>query len=108
MKISAEFDARLKRLQPAEKVRVLVLLEAPPARRGASRKETLDAVQQWAGPALAAIDAILSDRRGRRLADAPNALGAVPVEATRDGLQALATSDYVKAILEDQPISLLR
>ena len=43
---------------------------------------------------------------GKRLANV-DALGCIPVEITASGVLALAASEHVKAILEDQPISLL-
>jgi hypothetical protein len=42
-----------------------------------------------------------------RKATIKNALGSIPVETTARGIAALAASEHVKAILEDQPISLL-
>jgi hypothetical protein len=56
---------------------------------------------------LAEIDRPLTHFGGKRLALGVNALGSVPVESTPDGITALASLDSVKAILEDQPISLL-
>jgi hypothetical protein len=56
--------------------------------------------------AIKDIDNILSRVDGERLAE-PNALGTVPVEAPASGILALAASDSVAAVLEDQPISLV-
>ena len=55
---------------------------------------------------IAGISGVLELHGGRCLADAPDALGAVPVETTVAGIKALAASKHVKAILEDQPVSL--
>jgi hypothetical protein len=63
-------------------------------------------VRRLARPALLSIDRILHRFRGRRLAQGADALGSISVEATPAGIEALAASEYVRAILEDQPISL--
>jgi hypothetical protein len=55
---------------------------------------------------LGEIDGILERFDGKRSADV-NALGSIPAETTARGIAALAASEHVKAILEDQPISLL-
>ena len=52
------------------------------------------------------MDDILGRFDGQRFADEPDALGSIPVEATVAGIEALASSDWVKAIIEDQPIQL--
>lgn len=112
-KISREFAARLGHLKSGQKVRVVVLLQ--PQRTGSAlgqsrsqraRQEAITIVRQSSERALDAIDRILERFDGKRLADA-NALGSVLVETTPAGISALASSDYVRAILEDQPISLL-
>jgi len=51
-----------------------------------------------------AIDAILRDNGGRRLGDEPTALGTIAVETTANGVRALAESEHVAAILDDQPV----
>ncbi|SRR5712692_7188798 len=112
-KISREFAARLDRFGPQQKVRAIVLLRtketgvAPTRRRSrVNRQATIEAVRQSAEQALGEIDGILARFDGRRLADV-NALGSISVETTARGIAALAASEHVKAILEDQPISLL-
>ena len=112
-KISAGFAARLKRLGPRDKVHTIVLLRtgdvaAPPAKRQSQeeRDAAIEAMRSSAGQAMAEIDDILERTDGQRFAEAPDALGSIPVEATADGIQALASSDWVKAIIEDQPIQL--
>jgi hypothetical protein len=113
-KISPEFSARLKRLGPREKVHAIVLLHTgeagePPAKRqsSAERAAAVEAMRRSAGQALAELDDILHRFDGQRLADEPDALGSVPIEATVAGIEALASSDWVKAIIEDQPIQLV-
>lgn len=117
-KISASLDDRLRRVDPQKTVRALVLL-GPGTRakthfRNVSRvsrsqrSRTAEAIRADAAGALPEIDQILESHGGRRLADEVNALGAVPVESPAAGLRALAGSRHVKAILEDQPISLIR
>jgi hypothetical protein len=112
-KISASFAARLKRLEPNDKVHTIVLLRtgdvaAPSGGRQspAEREAAIEAMRSSAGDALAEIDKILKRTDGRRFADAPDALGSIPVEATPAGIRALASSKWVKAIIEDQPIQL--
>lgn len=113
-KISNEFAARLRHFGPKEKVHAIVLLrtasvEGTSGRRQsrAKRQERIDAVRDSARPALDEIDDILDHFEGKRLADSPDALGSVPVETTPAGIEALASSEWVKAILEDQEIHLI-
>ena len=56
--------------------------------------------------ALGEIDRLLKRSGGRRLAPSPDAFGSIPVEAPAPGLLALARSEHVRALLEDQPVSL--
>ena len=112
-KISGEFAARLDRFGPQQKVRAIVLLRIKETRTAMTqrrsrvdRQATIEAVRQSAEQAFGEIDGILERFDGRRLADV-NALGSIPVETTARGIAALAASEHVKAILEDQPISLL-
>ena len=114
-KISAEFSARLARLKPADKIRAIVMLEVERggkarARRisPAQRQAAIDAIGESAKEALVEVDDILLRFEGKRLALTANALGYLPIETTRAGIEALAESEQVKAVLEDQPISLLR
>jgi hypothetical protein len=72
-----------------------------------SRQATIAIIRQSAEPALLEIDRILERFDGQRLAASADALGCVPIETTAAGITALAASEHVKAILEDQPISLL-
>jgi hypothetical protein len=111
-KISREFSRRLDRLQPRDKVRAIVMLRAEGNGGGAGggrpsraeRQETADEITQAAEAALPEIDQILKKFNGRRMAEHPNAVGAIPVETTVGGVIALADSDCVKTILEDQNI----
>jgi hypothetical protein len=113
-KISPTFKMRLKHMDPQQKVGAIVVLhlndhEAAPGRRQspAERQATIEAMRKSAEPVLVAIDRALRHFGGKRLGSSVNALGSVPVEATPDGITALANLDSVKAILEDQQISLL-
>ncbi len=111
-KISREFSRRLDRLQPRDKVRAIVLLRAEGNGGGgaggrpscAERQDVAEHVSQAAEAALPEIDRILKRFDGHRLAEHPNAVGAIPVETTVGGVIALADSDCVKTILEDQNI----
>lgn len=110
-KISREFDSRLQALPPEGKVRALLLLatgvRTAARSRRLSRKErraTADSMRQAGVAVLDSIDEILAGHDGKRLADGAGSLGTVPVETTVAGIRALAESDRVKAILEDQKI----
>lgn len=112
-KISPGFAARLKRLGPRDKVYAIVLLRtgdvaAPSGKRQnrAEREAAVEAMRASAGQALTEIDDILERFDGQRFADAPDALGSIPVETTAAGIETLASSNWVKAIVEDQPIQL--
>jgi hypothetical protein len=112
-KISREFSRRLDRLQPRDRVRAIVMLRADGNGGGgaggrrpssADRRDTAEKVCQAAEAALPEIDQILEKYDGRRMAEHPNAVGAIPVETTVGGVIALADADCVKTILEDQNI----
>lgn len=114
-KISAEFAGRLAGLGPKDKVQAFVLLrtsgtsDRSSARQDrAERKAAVQAARKSAEQALTAIDGILKKHDGRRLARRPNALGSMPVETTPAGIKALASSKWVQAVLEDQPVRLAR
>lgn len=111
-KLSPQFAKHLARLKPGETIRAIVLLRLPelspaPDRRQsrAERQATLAAVQRSAEVGVSAVDAILNRAGGQRLSPRANVLGALAVETTPAGVDALAASEHVKAILEDQEIS---
>jgi hypothetical protein len=113
-KISSEFNTRLNKLKSHEKVRAIVLLQTEKSqpsqsknRSSLNRQATIDLIRRTAGAALSDIDEILSRFDGKRLAEQVSALGSIPVETTAEGIRALAESEHVKAILEDQAISSL-
>jgi hypothetical protein len=112
-KISREFSRRLDRLQPRDKVRAIVMLRAEGDGGGgaggrrhtrAERMDKAEKICEAAEAALPEIDLILEKFEGHRLAEHPNAVGAIPVETTVGGVIALADADCVKTILEDQRI----
>lgn len=109
-KLSSTFRKRLQTLKPHQQVRAVVLLHtepAPPAqtRQTASeRQAAIAALRNSAQQAYQAIAPILERFGGHPLASRPNALGAIPIEITAEGVKALAQSDWVDGILEDQPI----
>jgi sorbitol-specific phosphotransferase system component IIA len=112
-KISPQFAARLQHFGPKDKVRAIVLLDTgdvdvAPGRRqtDSERRATIEAMRCAAEQALDDIDGILAQFDGQRLAEHPDALGSVPVETTVAGITALASSERVRAILEDQSIHL--
>ena len=111
IKISRQFKARLARLGPEQKVRAVVMLSTEgadiatkPSR--ANRQAIQEAIRQATATALPEIDRLLQQHGGKRLAAYANALGGISVETTAAGIAALAASKHVKAILEDQAISL--
>ena len=113
-KLSPRLASELQHLGPGKKLRVVVFLRLPGLGRGggrrtgpAERRAAVEAVKESAGEALSTVDTILKRFDGRRLADGPDALGAVPVEATGPAIRALARSARVKAIVEDQSIHLI-
>lgn len=111
-KISRELTARLDRLGPDQKVRAIVMMdtgtEKPGRRRSlGTRSETVSAIRKAADAVLPDLDGLLKRFEGRRLAAHADALGCVPIEATARGIVALASLEHVKAIFEDQAISLI-
>lgn len=113
-KISAAFSARLHRLDPDETVRAIVLLASAhhkaPMSSGRQapdeRERRVRIAREAAVRALDDVDRILQRYGGRRVVGQPNALGTIAVEASPAGITALARSRYVRAIMEDQPVSL--
>src|SRR5712691_6824363 len=113
-KFSPQFAKRLDRLKPEDTVRAVVLLCLPelvptPDRRPsrAERQAALAAVRRSAEAGVSAVDAILDRAGGQRLSPSAGVLGSLAVETTSAGIEALAESEHVKAILEDQEISSL-
>ncbi|KOP24518.1 hypothetical protein AMR41_20555 [Hapalosiphon sp. MRB220] len=110
-KISREFAARLTHLEPQQKVRVIVLLQVQNPENStekrqsrAERQAVIKALRESAEQALTNISAIIQRFDGLQLAEHPDLLGSIPVEITPAGVNALAESDLVKAVIEDQAI----
>jgi len=113
-KFSDAFATRLHRLKPGQKIRVIVMLQTENSgillsRTRARRDRTAvsASIRKSAQKTLPEIDGILERFNGKRLAMSPDALGCIPIETTAAGVIALAASEHVKAVLEDQQISLL-
>jgi sorbitol-specific phosphotransferase system component IIA len=110
-KVSAQFAARLARSKPDRKLHAVVMLATPASAQSGNRRTREERqlkvreIRASASQALAEIDEILARHDGRRLSEQPTALGTITVEATAAGLNALADSERVSAILEDQPVS---
>lgn len=110
-KISREFAGRLRGLRPGDQVRVVLFLEVPAlppqtARQDdPTRRMAVAGVKRTARKALREVDRILEQHGGVRLAASPNALGTLAVETTAEGVSALASSRWIRAIVEDQPVS---
>lgn len=102
-KISPDFKTRLARLKPQDRIRVIVFLrtEVTPS---SDRQQTTEAVQRVAEQQLNSIRNIIEKHQGKLLAERPNVLGAIPMEITVTGVYALAQSEAVKLIVENQGI----
>jgi hypothetical protein len=114
-KISPQFARRLAELAPDAIARAVVLLDigpAPAVEQGrpskAARRAIAESIQKATEPALAEVDRLLECSGGRRVRQGPDLFGSVPVEAPARTLLALAESEHVRALLEDQPLSMLR
>lgn len=120
-KISPEFGARLEHLKPQQKIRAVVMLETDrseggrgtgspmppaPARRQTpeERQAAIACIRTAAQRSLEEIRPILEAFHANLLASSPDAVGAVPVEIDAAGIPALAQSNRVRTILEDQEI----
>jgi hypothetical protein len=103
-KISAALEERLSRLGATDTLRAIVLLALPEADRTLGRAERVRETKDAAAVAVREIDDILAQAAGRRTGE-PNALGSIAVETTVAGIRALARSEQVRAILEDQRMS---
>lgn len=108
-KISPEFAARLGKFEPRDLVYAIVLLNTvsgeQTARRRLSHAELQDTIEARRGivdQALREIDDILDLVGGRRSSESPDVLGSLAVETTASGIYALAASEWVRAIIEDQ------
>lgn len=107
-KLSPHFRAVVGSLGPQDKIRAIVILRASAlATPRGDRRSVVEAFRKSVGPALRDLDRILRRFGGQRLASAPDALGSVTIESTAAGITSVAASEYVKAVLEDQPISLV-
>lgn len=109
--ISREFVARLDKLGAKQKVRAVVMLQINESGASGStqptrqqRAEMMAQIRQRSAEALPHIDAILERYDGERLSETVNALGSVVIETTAAGIKALAASEHVKTILEDQSL----
>ncbi len=110
-KISREFSVRLGLLRPRDKVRAIVMLRPEANGQVRTRRQSRSdrqaharQISLTAETALPVIDKILARFDGHRLAEHPNSIGAIAVETTPGGVIALADSECVKAILEDQNV----
>ena len=112
-KISPEFGSRLAGLSPDQKVHAVVVFASNAGKGRLSRRQAreereaaIESVRESAKQALQQMDKTSEKFGGRRLQDDLNALGTIAVEATPAGINALARSKSVKAILEDQRVTL--
>jgi hypothetical protein len=113
-KISPAFDKRLTSLAPDISVRAVLVLRSHVQPKKTDRRLTREERQAHiqtrrhaAQASLATIDTILQRLGGSRLSDQPTALGTITVETKPAGIFALAETDEIQAILEDQPLERL-
>jgi hypothetical protein len=92
-------------------IRATVLLNVGQTERARGRRQStaereaaVAETKAGAAELLPEIDRLLGEVGGRRLSQAPDALGTILVETTRAGLRRLSASSCVKAVLEDQPL----
>jgi hypothetical protein len=112
-KISPQFRAHLAHLTPDDKVRAIVLLHLPIQQTSQrtsrlQRQEILKNLRTSTKGAIDEIDHILAHFGGHRLSDEIDFLGGIVVDTPVAGIQPLSESKYVKVILENQPVSLVR
>lgn len=114
MKISREFAARLEGRKSDEMVSAVVMLETEPAARRTGRralrtqrKMLTETMQRSVEAAADDITEILKKFGGRRRGRQLDTLGSLVVETTPAGIKALSECPRVRAILEDQSISLI-
>jgi hypothetical protein len=114
-KISAEFAARLKQFQPGRRVRAILMLDLAdsngvavrPRRTHTERQQEIQGMREAGKMIITDIDKVLKRFGGQRLSESVDALGCLPVETTPDAFRVLTSNSYVKAILEDQSVSLM-
>ena len=110
-KVSPEFAARLSNLESQQKVRVIVLLQVQDSQSLTNKRQspkerqaTIKAVRESAEQALGNIVGIIQNFDGRSLTEHPDLFGSILLEITVAGVNALAESEAVKAVMEDQSI----
>ncbi|MEH1797503.1 hypothetical protein [Nostoc sp.] len=110
-KVSPEFASRLSNLEPQQKVRVIVLLQVQDTQSLTNKRQSrnerqaaIKAVRESAEQALGNIIEIIQNFDGRSLTEHPDLLGSILLEITVAGVNALAESEAVKAVMEDQSI----
>ncbi len=104
---------RLDRMNPDQMIRIIVVLSPMSERREPKvrltkheRDKKIEEMKRLHRPVLAEIDAVLDRFGGSKSTRGMEALGCVLVETTAAGIEVLALIANVKAIMEDQPISL--
>lgn len=111
-KISPEFAARLNSYPPTAKVKVIVLLKSANQQNNSHRQNRLErkaaikAMQDSVHQSWQIVDHLIEKHNGKKLANQPDAFGAIATEITPPGIKALVLSDAVKAIIENQKIYL--
>jgi len=114
-KISAEFSARLSSMRPRQKVRAIVVLQKDDSRSNKGRRQSpeerraaIERSKKATERAISAVDRVLARHGGKRLDQTSTAVRTVSVRTTATGIRALARSRYVKSVMEDQHLGLIR
>jgi len=114
-KLSPQFASRISNLGRREKIRAIILVKAdgeaihePSGQIRTRSRGAVNAVNGAFSKALSEVDGILKRHSGQRISASPNALGSIVVETTPAGVLALADSEHVRAIFEDQRITQVR
>jgi len=108
--ISREFASRLDQVDAKKNIRAVVMLRtnngAAPSTRPSrdERAKLVRDARKTASAAMPSIDRILKRHHGKRLSNDVGSLGNIVVEAPPEGIRALAASQYVRAVLEDQSV----
>lgn len=111
-KISPEFAARLNSYPPTARVRVIVLLKSAnlqitnnsQRQNRLERKAAIKVMQDSVKQSWEIVDRLITNFDSKKLATKPDVFGAIPLEITPPGVRALALSDAVKAVIENQKI----
>ncbi len=114
-KVSPEFASRLNNYNSKKKIRVIVLLNKKEEGEIRNQQNSFSKRQKFIKTthnsdkqALKEIEHIIKMFGGRKIEKHPNLLGSMSIEIKASGIKALAASNWIKAIFEDQMIRLIQ